>query len=158
MSDVVSGLSRDEARRLTDEVKRDAAAGAWAAEAVRWERLLVLYEAGAHLALGFSSWGAFFGAEFGRSESTGYRRLMAARVMRLLEEPGAPSRSEAVARGLLSPALGEGPALLLGTMAEEVERAAEARAAGGGEDLPRRRRVALTRLRAVAARMLGWRP
>lgn len=39
---------------------------------------------GAHLALGYSSWGDYFEAEFGQSERQGYRLLDAARVRELL--------------------------------------------------------------------------
>src|SRR2546429_7728907 len=46
---------------LTDEVKRDAEA--------LWTKLLALYNGGAQLALGYTSWGDYFRDEFGgRSE------------------------------------------------------------------------------------------
>jgi hypothetical protein len=66
-----------EARRLTDEAKRDIAA-------LR-ERLLLLYEGEAHLALGFSSWGEYWETEFETSWRTGYRELEAARVNRAID-------------------------------------------------------------------------
>jgi hypothetical protein len=65
-------LSREEARDLTDRARRQAAA--------LWRTLLRLYEGGGHLALGYSSWGAYFAAEFGGSRGQGYRLLRAARV------------------------------------------------------------------------------
>jgi hypothetical protein len=50
-------MSGDDARMLTDEVKKDAAA--------LWDKLLRLYRGGAHLALGYTSWGEYFVAELG---------------------------------------------------------------------------------------------
>jgi hypothetical protein len=72
----VVGLSTDEARRLTDEVKRDISA-------LR-EKLLRLYEGHAHLALGYSSWKNYWNAEFESHWRTGYRWLDAARVDRVI--------------------------------------------------------------------------
>lgn len=76
--DVVSSamLSRDEARSLTDEVKQDAER--------LWRKLVELYDGQAHLALGYSSWGAYFKVEFGQSERHGYRLLEAGRVLELV--------------------------------------------------------------------------
>jgi hypothetical protein len=58
----------------------------------------------AHTALGYSSWGAFYEAEFGQSGNYGYRLLKSAEVVRALEgdSPNGNSRpaSEAVAREL----------------------------------------------------------
>jgi hypothetical protein len=65
-------LSSAEARRLTDEVKADAA--------TLWAKLLRLYEGGAHRTLGYASWGDYFMAEFGQSRTRGYQLLEAARV------------------------------------------------------------------------------
>lgn len=69
-------LSHDQARALTDEVKRDADA--------LWAKLLSLYEGGAHLALGYGSWGEYFEDEFGGSSSQAYRLLDSGRVLRAL--------------------------------------------------------------------------
>jgi hypothetical protein len=69
-------LGELEARQLTDEVKRDA-------EALR-EKLLRLYEGEAHIALGYSSWRAYWEAEFETHWRTGYRELEAARVDRAI--------------------------------------------------------------------------
>jgi hypothetical protein len=66
-----------EARRLTDEAKRDITA-------LR-ERLLLFYEGQAHLALGFKSWGEYWQTEFETSWRTGYRELEAARVNRAID-------------------------------------------------------------------------
>lgn len=60
------------ARLLTDEVKADAAE--------LWAKLLTLYEGEAHLALGYSSWGAYYEAEFGQSRGHGYMLLRTAEV------------------------------------------------------------------------------
>jgi hypothetical protein len=69
-------LSPVEARTLTDEVKHDVVA-------LR-EKLLRLYEGGAHLALGYTSWRAYWEAEFETHWRTGYRELEAARVDRVV--------------------------------------------------------------------------
>lgn len=85
-------LSRDAARALTDEVKADAAA--------LWAKLLRLYEGGAHTVLGYSSWGAYYEAEFGQSHMTGYRLLEAARVVKALPDNTRVTPSQNVAREL----------------------------------------------------------
>src|SRR5579884_1573760 len=51
-------------------------------------KLLELYEGGAHRALGYSSWGAYYEAEFGASKSEGYRLLDAARVVESIPNVG----------------------------------------------------------------------
>lgn len=94
-NEVISrSLSAPDARRLTDEVKADAAA--------LWAKLLQLYEGGAHTALGYSSWGAYYEAEFGHSKQQGHRILDAARVADALQSPmgDSPSVTERVAREL----------------------------------------------------------
>ena len=53
---LVPFLGPSEARRLTDQVKRDAKA--------LWRKLGELYNGGAHTALGYSSWHAYCEAEF----------------------------------------------------------------------------------------------
>lgn len=73
----VSALSPGEARSLTDEVKGDAER--------LWRKLVELYEGGAHGALGYSSWGAYFKTEFGGSRARAYQLLEAGRVMEALE-------------------------------------------------------------------------
>src|SRR5690348_8431263 len=92
-------LTEAEARSLTDEVKTDAAK--------LWAKLLRLYEGGAHTALGYTSWGAYFEAEFGQSHMTGYRLLDAARVMNVL--PGNTRVSQNGARALAPVLKQEGP-------------------------------------------------
>jgi hypothetical protein len=67
------------ARRLTDEVKRDAEA--------LWRKLVELYEGGAHTALGYSSWDAYCAAEFDLGRSHSYRLLEAGRVAELAQSP-----------------------------------------------------------------------
>src|SRR5215216_2974966 len=69
---VAPQLSREEARALTDEARERAQD--------LWQLLLRLYEGGAHLALGYTSWGAYFQVEFDGSRGHGYRLLRAARV------------------------------------------------------------------------------
>src|SRR5450755_2126049 len=98
-----SNLDAETARLLTDEGKADAVAV--------WVKLLRLYEGEAHLALGYSSWGAYYKAEFGESKSQAYRLLDSARVVEALRSPNGdpePPASEAVARELV-PVLKEEP-------------------------------------------------
>lgn len=66
-------LGAEEARRLTDEVKQDAER--------LWLKLKELYDGQAHIALGYSSWGTYFEAEFGGSSDYGYKLLRAGRVL-----------------------------------------------------------------------------
>jgi phage N-6-adenine-methyltransferase len=122
-----------EARRLTNEVKADAAA--------LWAKLLRLYEGGAHTALGYPSWADYCRDEFDMGKSHAYRLLDAGRVAELLE-PHSPigewrlrrttaSRphggtsavgplNESVARELV-PVLREDPEEVEGVWAEVVE-------------------------------------
>lgn len=90
-----SPLTEAEARKLTNEVKADAA--------TLWAKLLHLYEGGAHTALGYSSWAAYCAAEFDVGRSHAYRLLGAGRVVDVLEAQspvGDSPPSEAVAREL----------------------------------------------------------
>ena len=50
-----------------------------------WGKLLSAYEGGAHTALGYSSWGAYFEVEFGINQSRGYQLLEAGRGLRAIE-------------------------------------------------------------------------
>lgn len=77
-----------EARRLTDEVKADAAA--------LWAKLLQLYEGGAHTALGYSSWADYCEAEFEMGKSHAYRILDAARVIDAIPQLGNGAPPESV--------------------------------------------------------------
>jgi hypothetical protein len=70
---VAVGLTSEAARTLTDEVKADAER--------LWRKLNELYERGAHVALGYASWGDYFTTEFGSSRSHGYRLLASGRVL-----------------------------------------------------------------------------
>lgn len=113
--ELVVPLSPAEARVLTDEVKSDAAA--------LWAKLLRLYEGGAHTALGYSSWGAYYAAEFGRSKSDAYRLLDAAGVVQALQSPIGEqgyTPSESVARELV-PVLKDDAASVEEVWAEAVE-------------------------------------
>jgi hypothetical protein len=62
-----------EARRLTDEVKADAQR--------LWAKLLRLYEGGAHIALGYTSWATYCEHEFRLGKAYAYRLLQAAHVV-----------------------------------------------------------------------------
>lgn len=91
-------LSFDDARALTDEVKRDTE--------TLWNKLLLLYNGGAHLALGYPSWGAYFEAEFGKSRRRAYELLNAGKVLDVVRHGAlAPPESERQARELV-PLLG----------------------------------------------------
>lgn len=61
-------LSSGEARRLTDEVKADAAK--------LWQKLLRLYNGGAHTALGYASWETYGLRNSRRPQTTVSRSLM----------------------------------------------------------------------------------
>jgi hypothetical protein len=81
---LVPVLGPSEARRLTDEIKRDAES--------LWRRLVELYEGGAHTALGYSSWQTYCEAEFGFGRSQSYRLLEAGRVAELVPHGGMNER------------------------------------------------------------------
>lgn len=88
---LVQPLGETDARALTEQVKGHL--GALRAD------LLRLYEGQAHRALGYSSWDAYFKAEFGKAGSYGYRLLEAARVdfaiRQLVDEHGLPNEAQA---------------------------------------------------------------
>jgi hypothetical protein len=86
-AEVVHSLTSREARALTDQVKADAAA--------LWAKLLRLYEGGAHTALGYSSWGAYYEAEFGQLARTGKRLLEAARNVEAVGDTRVPPTQNA---------------------------------------------------------------
>ena len=69
-------LTADQARKLTDEAKAGARA--------LWAKLVLLHDGGAHIALGYSSWGAYVEAEFDTSRWQGYELLRAGRVYDVL--------------------------------------------------------------------------
>jgi hypothetical protein len=81
---LVPVLGPSEARRLTDEVKRDAEE--------LWRKLVELYNGGAHTALGYSSWQAYCETEFGFGRSQSYRLLDAGRVAELVPHGGMNER------------------------------------------------------------------
>ena len=72
----VERLNAEDARALTDEIKSDV-------KALR-VKLLRAYEGEAHIALGYTSWKAYWVAEFETHWVTGYRELDAARVDRVI--------------------------------------------------------------------------
>jgi hypothetical protein len=75
-------LSESDARTLTDALKADALA--------LQDRALDLYERGAHHALGYSSWGAYWEAEFGGGKAYGYRQVEAGRIRKTLATAESP--------------------------------------------------------------------
>jgi hypothetical protein len=112
--ELLPALSTEEARLLTDEVKDDAE--------TLWAKLAWLYRGGAHIALGYSSWGAYYEAEFGKSGRQGYRLLEAAKVAAAL--PSDQLVNEAVAREL-APVLREDPERVGEVWDEAVDRYGE---------------------------------
>jgi hypothetical protein len=80
------GLAPSEARRLTEEVKRDAQA--------LWSKLVQLYEGGAHTALGYPSWAAYCEGEFGFGKSRAYQLLQAGRTLAEIEARSTMGDSE----------------------------------------------------------------
>lgn len=71
-----SMLSRDEARSLTDEVKRDGER--------LWRKLVELYEGLAHEALGYRSWASYCEEEFGFKQAQAYRLLHAGQAASII--------------------------------------------------------------------------
>lgn len=84
-------LEASAARALTDRIKESAEN--------LWRMLLEAYEGGAHTALGYCSWGAYFEAEFGGMKSKAYQLLEAGRVVRAIDANSAiaerPTESQA---------------------------------------------------------------
>lgn len=76
MNTLTDLLTEAEARSLTDEVKADAQR--------LWAKLLRLYEGGAHIALGYTSWAAYCEQELRIGNRQSYRLLQAARVVHQL--------------------------------------------------------------------------
>jgi hypothetical protein len=113
-------LNHDDARILTDDVKRDALE--------LWRRMLSLYEKGAHVALGYSSWGDYCEREFEMSKSAGYRVLDASRVTAQVEShsPMGEPLSERQAREL-APLKSDPPRLVLAAETAQAAAAAEDR-------------------------------
>lgn len=126
MGDVatIAPMSQTEARRLTAEVREDAAR--------LWAKLLKLYEGNAHTAMGYRSWGAYYTAEFGGSEGRGDQLLRAGRVLEVLEpagfrgpdDTGSPLLSERAAREL-APVLRNGAEAVQEAYREAVEEHGE---------------------------------
>ena len=109
-------LSKDEARARTDAVRAKAGP-------ILWAELLDLYRAGAHAALGFSSWEDYAWHEFEWKHSKAYALLDAGRVIEALEAHSAIAErplTEGVSRKL-APVLKVGPE----KVAEVWERAVE---------------------------------
>ena len=87
-------MSSDEARAMTEEVLRDFG--------VLWNKVLDLYERGAHIALNYTSWGEYWRSEFGVSGARGEQLVRAGRVARALEAAGIPlPANDSTARTLL---------------------------------------------------------
>lgn len=75
-----------------------------------WHLLLQAYERGAHTALGYSSWGEYFEAEFGGRKTRAYELLDAGRVVRAIEtHSGIPERPNARQADELAPLVKKNP-------------------------------------------------
>lgn len=85
--EVLTTLSQKEARRLTDEVKKDAQA--------LWHRLVQLYDGNAHESLGYSAWHEYCEAEFGFTKSGSYQALDAGRVSLILRSENGVNQDQA---------------------------------------------------------------
>lgn len=109
-------LTRGDAQALTDEVRSDVRS--------LWGKVLRLYEGGAHIALGYSSWEAYWEAEFGGSGSRGLQLVRAGRVMRVLEAADLNTlpANELTARELF-PVLHRAPAELPAVWSQIIEAA-----------------------------------
>lgn len=121
-------FGQSEARRLTDEVKREAAS--------LWRTLVDLHDRGAHTVLGYSSWHAYCKAEFGFGPSHSYRLLDAGRIAAVVPHVG----NEAQARPLVPLLRDHGEQAVIDVVREVFEQ--------HGERAP-----AAQLKRAVAARM-----
>ncbi len=83
----VAILSRDEARQLTDEVKRDGER--------LWRKLVELHDGGAPEILGYSSWHAYCEAEFGFKQAQAYRLLHAGQAAEIIPRDNRPNERQA---------------------------------------------------------------
>jgi hypothetical protein len=155
---LVPVLGPSEARRLTKEVKRNAEE--------LWRKLVELYNGGAHTALGYSSWGAYFETEFGQSGRRGYQLLDAGRVLESVNH-GSTAPNERQAREL-APLL-EQPEQLRETWSEireqaepaaaDIREAVKAKLARRAQTRPESRVLERDFQKAVtdALNALGWR-
>jgi hypothetical protein len=108
-------IGRSEARELTDKIK--------ARSEELWDLLLEAYERKAHKALGYTSWGEYFGAEFGGGKSQAYRVLEAGRVVRVIADhsPIGERPTESQAREL-APLAKEDPEAAAEAWSEALEK------------------------------------
>jgi hypothetical protein len=106
-------LSQDEARRLTDEVREDVR--------TLWAKVLDLYERGAHLALDYPNWGAYWEAEFGQSGGRGEQLVRAGRVARALGEAELPLPTNDLVARQLTPVLRRDPDKLAEVWTQAIE-------------------------------------
>jgi hypothetical protein len=117
-------LTEAEARTLTEEIKERAEE--------LWGYLLGAYEGGAHLALGYSSWGAYFEAEFGGTARHGYHLLDAGRVVKAIEQSEqlftrqTPTESQARELSTVAKDSPEEAAELWGDIVEEAHHTGQA--------------------------------
>jgi hypothetical protein len=116
MSQVTTArMTLAEARDLTDEVKGDAAA--------LWAKLLRLYEGGAHIAIGYSSWAEYCAEEFDLGKSRSYQVLDAARVVAALpQSTNGGTANERAVRELAPVLRQEGAETVADAYEEAVER------------------------------------
>lgn len=101
MSEVAVRFTEAEARRVTDEVRVEVA--------TLWTRVYDLYRGGAHVALGYESWGAYWQAEFGQSGGRGEQLVRAGRVAAALIEAGSSAPTSDLIARELAPVLRNAP-------------------------------------------------
>jgi hypothetical protein len=106
-------LTQDEARRLTDEVREDVR--------TLWAKVLDLYERGAHLALDYPNWGAYWEGEFGQSGGRGEQLVRAGRVARALGEAELPLPTNDLVARQLTPVLRRDPDKLAEVWTQAIE-------------------------------------
>jgi hypothetical protein len=94
-------MTEDEARQMTQQVREEFS--------VLWNRVLDLYERGAHLALNYTSWGEYWRSEFGVSGARGEQLVRAGRVARALREAGLPMPANDSTARVLLPVLRHAP-------------------------------------------------
>jgi hypothetical protein len=114
MTDVLPAqLSPERARALTNEVRRDAAR--------LWLRVLELHDGGAHFALGYTSWGAYWEAEFDQYKGRGDQLVRAGKVARALELANAPLPANELQARELFPVLYHAPTDLVDVWSRVLE-------------------------------------
>ena len=106
-------LSAEQARELTDEVREDVLS--------LWAKVLDLFERGAHLALGYDNFGAYWEGEFGQSGGRGEQLVRAGRVSRELGKAELPLPANDLVARQLAPLLRRDPAKMADLWSQAIE-------------------------------------